>query len=74
MLRFRPQAKNALLQGTGKLESVGTADWTDPTIPSWRHSIWVGIYDPWRVIFMMNPRIWYKVRLPMNVSQALYLL
>ena len=48
-------------QGTGKLENVGTADWTDPTLPSWRHSIWVGVYDPWRVIFTLNPRIWYKV-------------
>lgn len=49
-----------LMNGTGQLESVGTADWTDPTIPSWRHSIWVGVYDPWRVILTFNPRIWYK--------------
>lgn len=46
-------------QGTGKLESVGTADWTVPTIDSWRHSIWVGVWDPWIVVFK-GPRIWYK--------------
>jgi hypothetical protein len=40
------------------LGSVETADWTEPTIPSWRHSIWVGIYDPWIVIFKLNPFIW----------------
>jgi len=49
------------VQGTGKLDSVATADWTEPTIPSWRHSIWVGVYDPWRVIRTLSPRIWIKV-------------
>ncbi len=48
-------------QGTGRLDSVATADWTEPTIPSWRHSIWVGVYDPWRVIRTLSPRIWIKV-------------
>ncbi len=53
---------NPRLQGTGKLDDVATADWTDPTLPSWRHSIWVGVYDPWRVIRTLSPRIWVKVR------------
>jgi MPBQ/MSBQ methyltransferase len=41
------------------LENVVLADWTAPTIPSWRHSVWVGVYDPWIVVFK-GPRIWYK--------------
>lgn len=49
------------LQGTGQLEKVETADWTAPTLPSWRHSIWVGVYNPWPVILKLNPLIWYKV-------------
>jgi len=48
------------MQGTGQLEQVGTADWTEPTLPSWRHSIWVGVYNPWPVIAKLNPVIWYK--------------
>ncbi|CAJ1386718.1 unnamed protein product [Effrenium voratum] len=35
------------LDGTGKLEQVETADWTDQTLPSWRHSVWVGVWSPW---------------------------
>lgn len=42
----------------GKLESVGSADWTEPTIASWRHSIWVGVWDPWIVV--SRPKVWYK--------------
>lgn len=30
---------------------VTTADWCEPTIASWRHSIWVGVYDPRGWIF-----------------------
>lgn len=48
-------------QGTGQLTRVETADWTAPTLPSWRHSIWVGVYNPWPVIAKLNPLIWYKV-------------
>ena len=43
-----------LLQGTGKLEQVEVADWTAPTIDSWRHSIWVGVWDPWIVVFKVG--------------------
>jgi len=35
------------LDGTGLLEEVETADWTDQTLPSWRHSVWVGVWSPW---------------------------
>ncbi len=52
-------ARCALLQATGKLDAVGTDDWTVPTIDSWRHSVWVGVWDPWVVVFK-GPRIWYK--------------
>lgn len=30
------------------------ADWTAPTIDSWRHSIWVGVWDPWIVVFKVR--------------------
>lgn len=35
------------LNATGLLERVDTADWTKQTLPSWRHSIWVGVWSPW---------------------------
>ncbi len=47
------------LQSTGKLRAVDVEDWTQPTIDSWRHSIWVGVYDPWIVIFK-GPVVWYR--------------
>lgn len=50
----RPTARCATLQGTGDLERVGVADWTAPTIDSWRHSIWVGVWDPWIVVFKVR--------------------
>lgn len=49
-----------LAQSTGKLQSIVLADWTAPTVPSWRHSVWVGVWDPWIVVFK-GPVIWYKV-------------
>lgn len=49
----------APLQGTGKLDKIELADWNKNTINSWRHSIWVGVFDPWFVVFK-GPRIWYK--------------
>eukprot|EP00931_Biecheleriopsis_adriatica_P103744 TRINITY_DN78538_c0_g1_i1.p1 TRINITY_DN78538_c0_g1~~TRINITY_DN78538_c0_g1_i1.p1 ORF type:complete len:463 (+),score=51.04 TRINITY_DN78538_c0_g1_i1:72-1391(+) len=36
-----------IMKGTGVLETVETADWTERTLPSWRHSIWVGVWSPW---------------------------
>ena len=53
---FQPMA---CLQGTGKLQAVEVEDWTQPTIDSWRHSIWVGVYDPWIVVFK-GPVVWYR--------------
>lgn len=50
-----------LLQGTGQFADVVTDDWTEETLPSWRHSNWVGVWDPWPVIFKWNPKLWYKV-------------
>ena len=54
-----PPALPPALQNTGELDAVVTADWTPQTIDSWRHSIWVGVWDPWIVVFK-GPRIWYK--------------
>lgn len=41
------------------MEGVVGEDWTPQTLPSWLHSIWVGVVDPWIVVFK-GPRIWYK--------------
>ena len=38
-----------LMWGTRELTQVQTDDWTTPTIASWKHSIWVGVFDPWPV-------------------------
>lgn len=49
-----------LMEDTGVVVSpVKTADWVDSTIASWRHSIWVGAYDPRGWIF--KPRIYMKL-------------
>jgi len=42
-----------LIKQTGKMdvESVRTEDWNEQTIASWRHSVWVGVYDPRGFIF-----------------------
>jgi len=50
---------------TGKLEAVSGANWVKETIAAWRHSIWVGVWDPWIVIWKgftsrMGPRVWWK--------------
>lgn len=47
------------MQATGKLEQVDSADWTRPTLASWRHSNLVGVLDPWIVVG--KPHLWYKV-------------
>ena len=33
---------------------VKTEDWNEQTIASWRHSVWVGVYDPRGFIFKPN--------------------
>ena len=40
-----------LIDATKLMGPVKTADWVTETIASWRHSIWVGIYDPVGWIF-----------------------
>ena len=49
-----------MLSATGELRDVAIADWTRPTISTWRHSNWVGVFDPWPVV-RAGPRIWYRV-------------
>ena len=39
-----------IMAATGKLADIVTDDWAKQTIPSWWHSIWVGVYNPWPVI------------------------
>ena len=43
-----------LIEGTGVMEKVRTADWVRETIASWRHSVWVGVYDPRGFIFKVR--------------------
>ena len=45
------EAYEELIDATKVMGPVKTADWVKPTIASWRHSIWVGIYDPRGFIF-----------------------
>jgi MPBQ/MSBQ methyltransferase len=47
-------------QATGEYEVVEIADWTPQTLPTWRHSIWVGVWDPW-IVIRKGPAVWYKV-------------
>jgi len=49
-----------IAEATEQLDDIVIADWTAPTIDSWRHSIWVGVWDPWVVVFK-GPIVWYKV-------------
>jgi len=45
---------NDIIDATGVMNEVTTADWNEPTIASWRHSVWVGVYDPRGFIFKPN--------------------
>ena len=47
-----------LLEGTGLLQDVVTDNWSRQTIPSWLHSIWVGVFDPMPVL--RQPKLWWK--------------
>ena len=47
-----------IMERTGKLSDVSTDDWNEQTRPAWRHSIWVGVWDPWPVI--RRPHLWWK--------------
>jgi MPBQ/MSBQ methyltransferase len=46
-----------LMDNTGVMGPVKTANWVDETIASWRHSIWVGVYDPLGWIFKVRTYI-----------------
>ena len=48
----------SLVDDTGMMGPVKTANWVKETIASWRHSIWVGVYDPRGFIF--KPRLYVK--------------
>lgn len=41
-----------------QMSEIRTADWTEQTLPSWRHSIFVGMWSPWAVI--MKPSCWWS--------------
>lgn len=47
-----------LMEDNGRLVEIYTRDWTKETIPSWLHSIWVGVFDPWPVL--RKPWLWWK--------------
>lgn len=47
-----------LMEGTGQLEQVESADWAEQTLPTWRLSIWVGVVNPWP--WLRVPRSYYK--------------
>lgn len=47
-----------LIDDTGVMGPVTTANWVDETIASWRHSIWVGVEDPKGWIF--KPKTYIK--------------
>lgn len=40
-----------IIDATGLMNEVTTDDWNEQTIASWRHSVWVGVYDPRGFIF-----------------------
>lgn len=41
------------------MENVRSEDWAKYTLPSWRHSIWVGVFDP--IFWMLRPHLWIKI-------------
>lgn len=47
-----------LIDDTGVMNEVKSANWVNETIASWRHSIWVGVFDPRGWIF--KPRKYMK--------------
>jgi MPBQ/MSBQ methyltransferase len=52
------QSFRKLIDATGSMGPVTTANWVNETIASWRHSVWVGIQDPRGWIF--KPRAYVK--------------
>ena len=56
------------MERTGKLSDVSTDDWNEQTRPAWRHSIWVGVWDPWPVI--RRPHLWWTSAATSTASTA----
>ena len=48
-----------IMERTGKLSNIVTDDWAKETLPAWRQSVWVGVWDPWPVV--RRPHLWWKV-------------
>jgi MPBQ/MSBQ methyltransferase len=51
------EAYAAMSQAAG-LGEVRSTDWTEETLPAWRHSIFVGMWSPWAVI--IRPSCWWS--------------
>lgn len=41
------EAYKELVEQTGLMNEVKTENWVKETIASWRHTIWLGVKDPW---------------------------
>lgn len=41
------EAYKELVEKTGLMNEVKTENWVKETIASWRHTIWLGVKDPW---------------------------
>lgn len=52
------EAYSELIDETGMMNKVTTADWVKETVNSWRHTIWKGVKDPRGFIF--KPRKYLK--------------
>lgn len=55
-VRVRSAPRNPL-----RNRACGRCSLPPQTLPSWRHSIWVGVWDPWIVV--SKPHLWYKARI-----------
>ena len=47
-----------------------TDDWAKETLPAWRQSVWVGVWDPWPVV--KRPHLWWKVRTAQQVLDSFW--
>jgi MPBQ/MSBQ methyltransferase len=56
--RFGSLEEYAQIADKQGLGDVQTADWTEPTLPAWRHSIFVGMWSPWAVV--LKPSCWWS--------------
>ena len=56
--RFASLEEYSAIADKNGLQNIKTADWTEPTLPAWRHSIFVGMWSPWAVVF--KPSCWWS--------------